>query len=503
MTRPGQRRFDFFSDPSTLNPLGADTNLSGRFPEAYRTPLLQGLALESHTPVTEPNPRALHRQLKTNRTIRLRSISDPEQADNSAITDSNPELEGKFAAESEQDIDSVSDTASEKEVDIDIASDSDSDLDMATAGTLGVPDKFSGTNDRHQIGTFISAFERFADYKRIQDGQRPSAFRMLLMDGAAMHFDRLPGEIQADYEQVRENFRRRYRLREVSRLDKTGEIWQTKQKLGENVLDYIDRVQCKAHELEMAENEIKNIVLKGMNESIRKVVLQNNHDTLEQVLNTADEAQEFVSEHDTDLMTTVKRLETNLDKLNVSLTKHQRSVKFAEVASAEPCGTRPPGQSANRSHSPDRSYRSDRLRSPGRPTSSDRSPSPWRSDRSPSPWRSDRSSSPWGQDRSYNRERSQQRSNSGPYRDNTPYRHDIRQQGRSNHNGSGSRSSNPNPYRQREGRPQQNSRFNDYRSSCSRCGKRHGQRGCLAEGRTCFRCNRPGHLAVVCRQARE
>ena len=113
---------------------------------------------------------------------------------------------------------------------------------MATASMLGVPEKFSGTDERYQINAFVSAFERFAIYKRHKDEQKASAFRMLLSDGVAMHFDSLTDTTQEDYELVREKFRQRYRLREVSRLDKIGELWQTKQMPGEKVLDYIDKV---------------------------------------------------------------------------------------------------------------------------------------------------------------------------------------------------------------------------------------------------------------------
>ncbi len=94
---------------------------------------------------------------------------------------------------------------------------------------------------------------------------------------------------------VKAEFKERYELATIPRLERSSELWRRNQKPDEKVLDYIDFIMYRGKELGMDDSELRKIILKGMRTTIRSYVLQEDHDTLDQIKKRARKAEQGIS----------------------------------------------------------------------------------------------------------------------------------------------------------------------------------------------------------------
>ena len=203
-------------------------------------------------------------------------------------------------------------------------------------GLLGVPPKFTGLDARYTVNDFIRAFNRFLEFKGLADMQKKPTFRLLLDDGAARYYYSL---------QVTAAFRKRYRLATVPRLELVAALWQRTQKKEEKVMDYIDWVKHKGQELQLGNEEIKSIVLKGIYPAIRSFVLQGNYDTIEEITDTAKKAEQGMSvEIPQDMLTMMvygdDDLTLGISQANLEERERDRRVRFQDPPNAWSRGRR-------------------------------------------------------------------------------------------------------------------------------------------------------------------
>jgi len=279
-----------------------------------------------------------------------------------------------------------------------------------------------------------------------------------LIDAAAKYFDQLPDAEQDDMNLIEERFRTRYRIRPISKLDKIAHLWQLKQKSGEKTLDFIDQVKFKAEGLALGNDEVRNIVLKGMLPNIRNVILQGAHGTLDEVVATADTAEDYVSQTDSELLETVKRLENSLQTLSVNIADKNKQVSFNE--------------SQNKVYKTSNSPRDNRSRSPN----------------------------PYPRQDHYNRNHYRPQSPNYRYRPRGPPANYGQQFG---YNVPPGPSYQAQQFMQPYGPPRFQNKPHRPIFKCRNCGRSHGKYRCPAKGKTCNKCNKPNHFASVCRSAKE
>jgi len=142
---------------------------------------------------------------------------------------------------------------------------------------LGLPKKFNGADHDYSVKDFLESFDRFALYLKLKNDQLKPVFRMLLEDNAARYFDSVPDK--NTIAEVRQAFEGRYRLPLLSRLHLIAALWQRNQYSHEKTLDFIDYISYKGSELDLTDETVRCIVLKGMNHEVRAHVMQGEYKT--------------------------------------------------------------------------------------------------------------------------------------------------------------------------------------------------------------------------------
>ena len=196
---------------------------------------------------------------------------------------------------------------------------------------LGVPRAFTGSDKSYPVKEFWAAFERYVSFKKLSDGQRKPVFRMLLSDGAARFYDQLPAKDSLD--DIKKAFLHRYKISTLSRLEQVSRLWNESQDK-EDLLDYIDRISSRGSELGLSGEQIRDIVIRGMNPEVRAFILQGNHSSLEDVNARAQVAVEChsVPQAETILKSVADKVKASLESpkesVNVVKDDHGKNVCF-------------------------------------------------------------------------------------------------------------------------------------------------------------------------------
>ena len=416
-----------------VNRLLADWNPIGELSERSPYPIRQKYNFKSRASVRKPTGTLDYLS------IDLPSLTHTTEKDTELdICDQSPSLTDTSDQEgSDQELNSIDPHLNLLPIMADAPAVVDQNL-----GMLGCPKSFTGADLTYTITDFLACFDRFVTYKKLNDDQKLSTLRMLLDDGAARFFDR--SAVHNDLAQIRTALIDRFKLPTVSKLELTAQLWQTSQNPAEKTQDYIDSIRHKGSELGITNNEIRSIILKGLHPSVRPYILQNGHDDMAALLQSAKLADQSISIHtqDSSLVAMVSDLKSKIDNLTLSAVNvvQEKSVSFNDRVD-RPYSSRNP---QNTSHSRERH----------------RSLSRDRTSRTPSPW-------------------PRKSHDIGSFRDSAFNR------GRPNFNS------------------QDTSRYVANNKSCFKCGKQYSpSHKCPAIGKQCRRCNKMNHFAIVCRQVR-
>lgn len=341
--------------------------------------------------------------------------------------------------------------------------------DQTAMGMLGKPSPFTG-KDANALPEFLKSYDKWAAYRTFDDAAKLKTFPLLLLEGASRFYDELPANKKDTYAHLKEAIQERYKISEVNKINNISNLWQQKQKSGQSSLDFIDDVKFSAKILEVSEDEIKNIILKGLHPQIRSYVIQNNHEDIEQIQTSAKIAENsyFVDAGEPAMVSVLEKFGEELSKLssvvaNLSIRPRSKSpttpkkVTFTEA-------------SRSRSASPNNRNDLNRFRS-----------------RSPS------------------FQSSSQSANNYNSRDNREFsnRQSTGQSG-NNYNSRDSRQLNNQRSRYNSGNNRQGWQSNDsQKPQCNRCGYYHFQsQRCPATGKSCNICSKQNHFASMCRTSR-
>lgn len=312
---------------------------------------------------------------------------------------------------------------------------------MSVNDAVFAPKQFTGTPVDDDVKTWLTQFERYANFRALDPQTKLQLFQMLLKGQAAEWLNSQPEDVRDDFDALIEIFKERFALTDVQLCQRATKMWGREQQSTESVDAYITDITKTARQLNLTDdNMLRFAVIRGLRPAIRLHVLQSNATTLDDVIKaarTADAALQSVP----DSSATINELATTMKDF---------MAKFQTTPAVAPSGG---------SVSVVTTERSSRRES--------QSPRRVRFQTSPSRERS-----------SGERVSSYQR---------TPPEQYYRQRG-SNGRGNYTRGFNS------SGRQSRSTAYD-----CRNCMRHHTAGLCAAYNAQCFNCNRRGHFAKACR----
>ncbi len=361
------------------------------------------------------------------------------------LPETNLELEDQFlraedlpVPNSENSTTTASDNSDSEESDNNL--ETDQNITMACKSSL-TPEPFHGKADEDAL-SFIDKFQCYITFNGLTEEKQKASFPLLLKDSAFTWYMALPETTRTgDMKDLLEEFKKRFGPESLLEWAQVTDIFSKKQAKSEKVQDYITTIQCHASIANLPDKQTVQAIISGLLPPIRQYVVQNNPETMADLLKHAKigEASQGLQDQDADTKSTaVLTAIADLQKQVKDLSLKQEVATSAVAAMT---------QQPSRSRSPYRSGDSRRVRF---------------EDTSQTRYRST----------SRDRYRSTSRD---PYRNQAP------------------------TYGKTPGRQIYNNGFN-----CTACGSnRHSKQRCYYRNQTCNYCHKVGHIYRACFQAKK
>ena len=289
--------------------------------------------------------------------------------------------------------------------------------------------------------SWLDQLECYLIFKKVDEAQKAPGFSLLLDGSARTWYESLPTATKRDYGALVDAFKQRYCSKSAQWKD-VGSIFSRKQTEGESLLDFIADMRRMAMKVQLPDQQTLQAILNGVDPTYRPFLLQQKPEGLQQLECIAQTLEGSYTPPVKAKDNAESALIQAITDMRLEISTLNTRINSVAVASTQ--------SSYQRQGYWERDSRN-------------RTPSPgWKRERSANPhWseRRDRSASPTWKDGRNNRPTS-------------PYRKQVS--------------------------------FNSQRQygACKSCGEYHNRSTCSARNATCYTCNRVGHIAKVCMQAK-
>ena len=188
---------------------------------------------------------------------------------------------------------------------------------VATADHLPGPGLFFGKSD--EFGQeWLQKFELWAQCKGFEDDIKLAALALHLKGAAANWYHVLPDAGKDTWVHTRASFLARYGLNQLASWQRASQLWSTQQLPGESVLDFIEKIQRAARDVNMDDEQQRFVVLNGLRPSIRSHVLRQNPGDMVALRRAAHIAEQTDSTSGTDDNSlAIRQIERQLQQLTL------------------------------------------------------------------------------------------------------------------------------------------------------------------------------------------
>ena len=181
-----------------------------------------------------------------------------------------------------------------------------------------------GTDD---AGLWISRFEHYIKLKGWTPEQAATAIPLYLQGNAMLWYEALSEATKQNAAEVKRHFLDRFEKRSVGQWREKEIFFTKKQGIDESVEEFCETVHRLAKDLNKTEDDIKDVIIRGLTPQIRQFVLTREHDTLTDVMRNARIAQSLGPTNDT----TLSEIHSKINSLESKIDN-----QFSKLCSLEP-----------------------------------------------------------------------------------------------------------------------------------------------------------------------
>ena len=196
------------------------------------------------------------------------------------------------------------------------------------------PAPFYGATDKAQ--KWLQYFQRYAAFKQLSENAALALFALLMRDTANTWFSSLPETVRNNYTQAVERFSTKFAPAPITLWRRASELWSRDQRQEESVEQYFSDMIRKAREVNATADMTRYALMKGLRQTYRSYVMQQNPTTVEQLLDAAKVAEATISDAEPmgtpEILEAINRLER---RVSAPITD-QRRVSFRRASKPPP-----------------------------------------------------------------------------------------------------------------------------------------------------------------------
>ena len=151
------------------------------------------------------------------------------------------------------------------------------------------PKPFAGTQkDIDNSERWLRYLKQYVKYRHLYDDEALTLFKLLLIEQAQDWVHALPKEEIYSFDALAYAFKQRYTPNRLQRYQKASNMWTRTQQTDESVDTYITALRTAANDIKFDDQQqIGYCIIRGLRPALRLHVLQNPHETLEQIIHSA------------------------------------------------------------------------------------------------------------------------------------------------------------------------------------------------------------------------
>jgi ribosomal protein L32E len=135
---------------------------------------------------------------------------------------------------------------------------------------------------------WLRYLNQYVQYRNLRDDEALTLFKLLLTDQAQDWLYALPEDQSDSFHRLQEAFMSRYTPNPLQRYQKASHMWSRMQQDNESVDSYFTSIISAANQIKLRdEQQLRFCLIRGLKPHLRLHVLQNNHDTLEDLQHSA------------------------------------------------------------------------------------------------------------------------------------------------------------------------------------------------------------------------
>jgi hypothetical protein len=135
---------------------------------------------------------------------------------------------------------------------------------------------------------WLRYLNQYVQYRNLRDDEALTLFKLLLTDQAQDWLFALPEEQADSFHRLQEAFMTRYMPNPLQRYQKASHMWSRMQQDNESVDSYFTSIISSANQIKLRdEQQLCFCLIRGLKPHLRLHVLQNSHDTLEEIQHSA------------------------------------------------------------------------------------------------------------------------------------------------------------------------------------------------------------------------
>jgi hypothetical protein len=139
---------------------------------------------------------------------------------------------------------------------------------------------------------WLRYLNQYVQYRNLRDNEALTLLKLLLTDQAQDWLYALPEEQADSFHRLQEAFMSRYTPNPFQRYQKASHMWSRMQQDNESVDSCFTAIKSAANQIKLRhEQQLCFCLIRGLKPHLRLHVLQNNHDTLEDIQHSAKVAE--------------------------------------------------------------------------------------------------------------------------------------------------------------------------------------------------------------------